>query len=74
MSAIADPITLTLARSQLEGIQQLSSDLVERMHELLEKNTEGEITELEKSELETLVRISQFSQIVSMALELNSRP
>jgi hypothetical protein len=40
------------------------------MHELLERNTNGQLTPSEKSELETLVRLAEFGQIVSMAARL----
>ena len=64
----ADPITLSVPRSVLTEIVQLSDELNDRMHELLERNTDGQLASSERAELETLVRIAQFGQIVSMAL------
>lgn len=39
------------------------------MHELLERNTDGKLTALERAELETLVQMAEFGQILSMALQ-----
>jgi hypothetical protein len=67
-----DPITFTVPRTVLTGIEQLSAELTDRMHELLERNTNGELRPVEQAELETLVQIAQFGQIVSMALQTPS--
>lgn len=40
------------------------------MHALLERNTDGQLSASEKAELDTLVRIAEFGQIVSMALAI----
>jgi hypothetical protein len=63
-----DTITLTLPRSSVGGILDLSAELTDRMHALLERNTDGELTTVEKQQLDTLVRMAHFGQIVSMAL------
>ncbi len=68
MIQLADPITVSVLRSVLTGIVQVSADLTDRMHALLERNTDGILNAVERSELETLVRIAQFGQVVSMAL------
>ena len=68
MIQATDPITVSVPRTVLSDIVHLSDELTDRMHALLERNTDGALNPLEKSELETLVRISQFGQIVSMAL------
>lgn len=47
----------------------LSESLTERMHELLERNTDGLLSPTELEELQTLVRISQFGQILAMSLD-----
>lgn len=52
----------------------LSAKLTDRMHELLERNTDGALSAIEQAELETLVQMSQFGQIVSMALQSATRP
>jgi hypothetical protein len=44
------------------------------MHELLERNTDGTLSVNEKSELDTLVRVAQFGQIVSMAMHPQRNP
>jgi hypothetical protein len=69
MIQASDPITVSVSRSVLSEIVQLSAELTDRMHELLERNTDGGLKALEKSELEALVRIAQFGQIVSMAMQ-----
>jgi len=69
MSSTVDPITLTLPRTLANGIVELSSDLTDLMHQLLERNTDGQLVPMEKAELETLVRMAEFGQIVSMALK-----
>ncbi len=70
---MSDPITLTVPRTVLTGIVQLSADLTDRMHELLERNTSGPVAAgQETAELETLVQMAQFGQIVSMALQTPS--
>jgi hypothetical protein len=65
---IEETITLTLPRSTIQDVVTLSSDLNDRMHALLERNTDDNLTSIEKSELETLVRMAHVSQILSMAL------
>jgi hypothetical protein len=69
MVQAADPVTFSVPREVLIDIKRLSGDLVDRMHELLERNAEGELQGNEAAELQTLVRMAQFSQIVSVALE-----
>ena len=39
------------------------------MHELLERNTEGTLTEVERESLETLVQMAQFGQLIASALD-----
>jgi hypothetical protein len=58
----------------LADIAQLSDELTDRMHMLLERNTDGQLSPIEKAELETLVRVAEFGQIVTMALQPQSRP
>jgi hypothetical protein len=72
MIQATDPITFTVPRSVATDIAALSSDFTDRMHELLERNAEGQLMPSEKAELETLVRIAQFGQIVSLALQAQS--
>jgi len=72
MTPAADPITLSVPRTVLSEIVQLSRELTDRMHALLEQNVDGRLTMTEKAELETLVRMAEFGQIVSMALQSQS--
>ena len=65
-----DSITVSVPRTVLTDIVQLSSELIDRMHALLERNTDGQLSASEKAELDTLVRIAEFGQIVSMALAI----
>ena len=74
MVQAADPVTFTVPRTILSDIVQLSGKLTDRMHQLLERNTDDELRGTEKAELETLVQMAQFAQIVSMALHPQSSP
>jgi hypothetical protein len=67
MSAEADAITLTFPRSILPELPVLAKGLNERMHALLERNAEGTLGETERAELETLVQMAQFAQILALA-------
>lgn len=58
----------------LSEIATLSAELLDRMHELLERNTDGGLNTLEKTELDTLVRMAEFGQIVSLTLQSQGRP
>ena len=69
MTQTIDPVTFSVPRRVLTDIVHLSAGLTDRMHELLERNTDGQLNDTEKSELETLVRMAEFGQIVSMALK-----
>jgi hypothetical protein len=69
MSTLTDSIMIHVPKSLVDQMPSLSDDLVERMHELLERNTEGDITLPERAQLETLVQMAQFSQIFTMALQ-----
>jgi hypothetical protein len=69
MTQITDPITFSVPRNLLTDIVRLTDDLTDRMHELLEANTDGALTPSERAELETLVRMAEFGQIVSTALQ-----
>ena len=68
MVPLADPITFCVPRTVLSELVHLSAELTDRMHALLERNTDGQLAATEREELETLVRIAQFGQIVSSAL------
>jgi len=68
MSSTAESVTLTVPRSAVSDVLSLSAALLDRMHDLLERNTEGTLSPDEREALETLVQMAQFGQIVSMAL------
>lgn len=67
--AAAEAVTLTLPRSAIADVVSLSASLQDRLHHLLERNTDGSLSPIEREELETLVHLAQFGQIVSMALQ-----
>ena len=67
MHGANDDITLTLPRSVIPDVVALSETLTDRRHALLERNTDGGLSPVERSELETLVQMAQFGQILSMA-------
>jgi hypothetical protein len=74
MTPTADPVTFSVPRTILSDIVRLSADLIDRMHELLERNTDGKLNATERRELETLVQMAEFGQIVSMALQPQGTP
>lgn len=74
MTQAADPVTFSVPRAVLSDIARLSDDLTDRMHQLLERNTDGALDAHEQSELQTLVRMAQFGQIVSLALSSPGQP
>jgi hypothetical protein len=65
----ADAVTLTLPHSMLPELPALARSLNDRMHALLERNTEGTLVETERAELETLVQVAQIVQILAMAAQ-----
>jgi hypothetical protein len=68
MSAL-ESVTLTIPRSAVSDVRSLTGALLDRMHELLERNTEGTLTEVERESLETLVHMAQFGQLIASALD-----
>jgi hypothetical protein len=69
-----DPVTFSVPRGLLSDIAQLANDLKNRMHELPERNADGKLGATEKSELESLVRMAGFRQIVTAALSSPKTP
>jgi hypothetical protein len=63
------PITLTLPANLAGTIPTMAGRLVDRMHELLERNTEGQLTPIERDELEGLVEMAQFAQLLAAAVQ-----
>ena len=64
----ADAVTFSVPRDVLSEIVKLSADLTDRMHELLERNTDGALAPHERAELKTLTQVAQFGEIVSLVL------
>jgi hypothetical protein len=64
-----DAVTLTLPRSMLPELPALAQSLNDRMHELLERNTEGTLGETERAELDILVQVAQVIQVLAMAAQ-----
>ncbi len=69
MIQAADSVILSVPRNVLADIVKLSDGLIDRMHDLLERNTDGALASTEKAELETLVHMAQFGQIITLALQ-----
>lgn len=69
MGSPADFVTVTLPRSIVPELPTFVSTLNDRMHALLERNTEGTLSESEHAELESLVQMAQFAQILTMATQ-----
>jgi hypothetical protein len=73
MNMGAETVTLTFPRSAIGGVVSLAAALIDGMHELLERNTDGALSETERDRLETLVQMAQFGQIVSASLQVPAR-
>jgi hypothetical protein len=69
MSSSTEAVVLTIPRSLVPELPSLSKSLTDRMHKLLERNTEGTLTAAEQEELETLVAMAQFAQVLAMAAQ-----
>ena len=74
MSAPTEAVTVTLPRSVVADLPALSEELTARMHDLLERNTDGTLSAIERAELETLVRMAQFAQILSLVASAAAAP
>ena len=69
MGAPSDVITFTLPRAMIPELPAFAGVLDDRMHDLLERNTEGTLTESERVELESLVQMAQFALILATAAQ-----
>lgn len=74
MTGVIEEITLRFPRESLLQLMQLSASLTDRMHSLLERNTDGQLNETEKAELGTLVEMAHFGQILSLSLKAKVAP
>lgn len=73
-ATVDEDVTLTFPRATVREVISLSQSLTDRLHELLERNTDGALSPIEHEELETLVRMAQFGQILSLALMAPAKP
>ena len=73
MNTTMDLVTIKVPRAFIDGLAEESASSTERMHALLERNTEGTITQAEHWELKFLVRLAKIGQILNLGLELQSR-
>lgn len=64
-----DPVTLTLPAGLANALPAMAQRLVDRMHELLERNTDGQLSLHERDELESLVDMAQFAQVFATAVQ-----
>ncbi len=69
MGALPELLTFTLPRSLLPELPVFAEALNDRMHLLLERNTEGALSDNERIELESLVQMAQFAQILAAATQ-----
>lgn len=69
MNPSTDTVILTFPRAVVPELPMLSRSLTDRMHVLLERNTEGSLSAQEREELETLVEMAQFAELVAMAAQ-----
>lgn len=61
-------ITVTLPASVAADIPVMAQRLVDRMHELLERNTDGHLSDAEREEVEALVEMAEFAQLFASAV------
>lgn len=66
MTLSSTTITLTIPEQIAGELPIISAELNDRMHELLERNTDGGLSALGRRELDTLVRMAHFGQIVAL--------
>jgi len=74
MATTSESVTVTLPRTAVGGVLSLSETLLDRMHQLLERNADGALSSFEREELEALVEMAQFGQVFSMALQGQAKP
>ena len=73
MGTKLEPITLSFSREVIAELPTLSAELNEQMHYLLERNTDGSLSDIEKAELTALVQMAQFAELLAMAAEQSSQ-
>ena len=67
--AIADLVSISLSRKLATRLVQYSPKLAGRLHHLLARNTNGDLTATEREELEALAELAQLKQLLALALE-----
>ena len=73
-ATLPDPVTLTVPRSAVPDVRTLSAAMLDRMHHLLERNTDAPLAGVEREELDLLVELAQFGQIVAMGFDAQGLP
>ena len=74
MSSSSETITFTFPAGAVAELPLISGELLDRMHELLERNTDGLLNQIETRELETLAQMTQFLQILEMSAARAAEP
>lgn len=74
MKAAAESLTLRIPRAVVAALPTLSEGLLTRMHDLLERNAEGQLSVHERAEVESLVKMAEFAQLLSLAAAQTDAP
>ena len=62
-------VTLTFPRTVAADLLKSSLPMLRRMHELLERNANRELSPDDRAQLEALVRIAHVEQVLAASLE-----
>ena len=65
----SDTVSITLPRKLAATLVHHSPAVVDWMHHLLERNTDGLLNPTEQAELEALVELAQVKQLLATALD-----
>lgn len=69
MSDDSDQVTFTIPRQAWSALAELPPEKTRRMHELLYRNTDDLLKPEEKRELEALVDLFNFGQLIREAIQ-----
>jgi hypothetical protein len=69
-----DLVTIAVPRDWLRIRLTFPAKLNDRMHRLMERNSEGTIAPEELAELEYLVAVAQISHVINLVLQLHGAP
>ena len=61
-------VTFSLDRRAADHITRMSPAMADRMHHLLERNTDGDLNPIEHAELEALVELAQVKHLLTLAI------